>query len=50
MPNKDQNMLRVSPVATLKPVITSIGAFIGSGFGGIAKIVSNQIKQAVTYR
>jgi hypothetical protein len=37
MPSRAQNMLMVIALVILKPMTRSIGAFIGSGFAGIAR-------------
>src|SRR5215210_112651 len=37
MPSRPQNMLMVIALVILKPMTKSMGAFIGSGFAGIAK-------------
>ena len=36
-PSRAQNMLMVIALVILKPMTRSIGAFIGSGFAGIAR-------------
>src|ERR671914_2159002 len=36
-PSRAQNMLMGIPLVILKPMTRSIGAFIGSGFAGIAR-------------